>query len=282
MNMPQSALSTLSPDSAADAVTAPAVSWAAIFAGALAAAAVSLILLAIGAGFDLLAVSPWSGAGATLTTFTVMTAIWYIVIQWVSAGVGGYLAGRLRTRWVGTHTHEVFFRDTAHGLVTWAASSILAATLLTSAASSLVSGGSHAAATLTGAMMPRGPGPAGPNASSYDLDVLFRGTGADNGAPGSDPRAETQRIVAAGLADGDVPAADRAYLASVVSARTGLGQPEAAQRVDTYIERAKQAADKARKAAAAFALYSAVSLLIGAFIACVAAALGGQRRDLHP
>lgn len=282
MNMPQSALSPLSPDVVAGAASPAAVSWAAILAGALAAAAVSLILLAIGSGFDLLAVSPWSGGGATLTTFTVMTAIWFIVMQWVSAGVGGYLAGRLRTRWVGTHTHEVFFRDTAHGLVTWAVSSILAATLFVSAAASLTTGQAHAMTALTDGMMPRGSGPAGSMASGYDLDLLFRGTRAETNGPGSDPRPEALRIVATGLAEGDVPAADRAYLTSLVSARTGVAQPEAAQRVDTLITHSKETADKARKAAAAFALYSAVSLLIGAFIACVAAALGGQRRDLHP
>ena len=282
MNMPHNTVSTLGREFETGPAAPSAVSWAAILAGAVAAASVSLILLAVGSGLDLLAVSPWSGSGAAVTTFTVMTAVWFIIIQWVSAGVGGYLAGRLRTRWVGTHTHEVFFRDTAHGLVTWAVSSILAATIFASAAASLTTGGTHAAAVLTGAMLPRGPGAAGPMASSYDADVLFRGTGTDANASGSDPRPEALRIVATGLAGGDVAAADRVYLTSLVSARTGLAQPEAAQRVDTFIANSKQAADKARRAAAAFALYSAISLLIGAFIACVAAALGGQRRDLHP
>ena len=91
-----------------------AISWAAIIGGAFATAALSLILLALGSGFGLASVSPWPNSGASVTTFTAMTAIWLIIVQWVSSGLGGYLTGRLRTKWVGVHTHEVFFRDTAN------------------------------------------------------------------------------------------------------------------------------------------------------------------------
>ena len=82
-----------------------AVSWAAIFAGAATGVAASLILLAVGAGMGLASVSPWANVGASLTTFTVMTAIWLIFVQWVASGLGGYITGRLRTRWAGTHQH---------------------------------------------------------------------------------------------------------------------------------------------------------------------------------
>src|SRR5690348_13139804 len=110
-----------------------AASWPAIFAGAVTAIATTLILLALGTGFGLASVSPWPHSGASATTFTVMTAIWLIVVQWLSSLIGGYLAGRLRTRWVGLHTHEVFFRDTAHGFVTWALATVVGAAVLTSA-----------------------------------------------------------------------------------------------------------------------------------------------------
>ena len=93
--------------------TASAVSWAAIFAGAAVALALGLILLALGAGIGLASVSPWGGS-VSLTTFTVYSAIWLIVVQWLSSALGGYVTGRLRTKWVGVHTDEVFFRDTAH------------------------------------------------------------------------------------------------------------------------------------------------------------------------
>ena len=103
------------------------VAWPAIIGGAFAAAALSLILLALGSGFGLASVSPWPNAGASVTTFTVMTAVWLIVTQWLASGLGGYLTGRLRTKWVGLHTHEVFFRDTANGFLTWATATVIGA-----------------------------------------------------------------------------------------------------------------------------------------------------------
>jgi hypothetical protein len=260
-----------------------AMSWAAIIGGAVVAAAVSLLLVALGAGLDLASISPWSGSGATATTFTVMTAIWFIVIQWVASGLGGYLTGRLRTKWVNTHTHEVFFRDTAHGFVTWALATVLTAAVLTSSAASLVAGGVHTATALASGAA-AGNASAGVAAGSYDLDVLFRGGAAEADSSSSassavDPRVEAMRIMANGLAHHGVPAADHAYLAGLVAARTGISQTDAPHRVDIFLTRSKEAADSARKTASAIAVFTAISMLIGAFIACVAAALGGRRRD---
>lgn len=97
-----------------------AVSWAAILAGAFATAAIALLLAVLGAGFGLSSLSPWSSTGATLATVGVGAAIWLVIVQWLSAALGGYLTGRLRSAWTGVHTDEVFFRDTAHGLLMWA------------------------------------------------------------------------------------------------------------------------------------------------------------------
>lgn len=254
-----------------------AVSWAAIIAGAAVAASASLILVAIGAGFDLLSVSPWGGHGVSAATFTAMTAVWFVVIQWVASAVGGYVTGRLRTKWVALHTHEVFFRDTAHGFATWGVATLLTAFVFASSAASLVSGGTHVAAAPMQGSTASGPGPL---AASYDLDVLFRGASFNTAGSGTpDPRPEVMRLVANGLANGEVPSADHSYLAALVAARTGISQAEANQRVDAFITHSKAAADKARKASAAFAILTGISLLIGAFIACVAAALGGRERD---
>lgn len=257
------------------------MSWGAIIGGAVVAAAVSLVLIALGAGFDLASVSPWPGNGASATTFTAMTAIWFIVIQWLASAFGGYLTGRLRTQWVNTHAHEVFFRDTAHGLVTWALATVLAAGVLTSATTLLAAGAARAVTT----MAPGGTSgnTRGSAAGSYDLDVLFRGrageANSESASALADARTETMRILANGLASHGVPAADRSYLAQLVAARTGVSQAQAEQRVDTFIEHSKQTADQARKAASAVAIFTALSMLIGAFIACVAAAIGGRRRD---
>ena len=111
-----SSIEVVAPASSVGVVSEPSdassVSWAAVFAGALAAAALSLILLLLGSGLGLSMVSPWSGQGVSGTTFAVSTAVWLVVVQWLSAAFGGYLAGRLRTKWAGINTNGVFFRDT--------------------------------------------------------------------------------------------------------------------------------------------------------------------------
>jgi hypothetical protein len=277
-----------------------AVSWAAVLAGAFVAAAVSLILVALGSGFGLAAVSPWPRAGVSATTFTVTAAIWLIVVQWLAFALGGYLTGRLRTKWTGLHTHEVAFRDTAHGFLTWAVATVIGALVLTSAASALVGGGVRATATVASGAVQGAAGGAAQSAGAanggqsqtrdYAVDTLFRPSdlAAGNKVSGDD-RAETGRILAMGAAKGEVSAADRAYLAQLISARTGVSADDAQKRVNAALtdekaaaDKARQAADQARKAASALAIYTAVSMLIGAFIACAAAALGGQQRDLHP
>ena len=113
------------------AASASAVSWSAIFAGASVAAAVSLVLLTLAIGFGILTVASWpyvSGA-----RMAAEAAIALIVMQWVSAALGGYITGRLRTRWIGLHTHEVFFRDTAHGFIAWSVATLVAALFFASA-----------------------------------------------------------------------------------------------------------------------------------------------------
>src|SRR5450631_183746 len=164
----------------ANEASTSAVSWAAIMAGAFVAASATVLLLALGTGLGLASVSPWPNSGASATTFTAATAIWFIVVQWVSSGMGGYITGRLRTRWVGTHTHEVFFRDTAHGFVTWAVSTVMVALLLTLGASAVVGGGVRTAATVAaGGAQGAAANAAQPNpfaSRAYDVDGLFRAT----------------------------------------------------------------------------------------------------------
>jgi hypothetical protein len=216
-----------------------------------------------------------------------MTAIWLIIVQWVSSGLGGYLTGRLRTKWVGVHTHEVFFRDTAHGFLTWAVAAVIGAAVLASTVSSLVSGGAHVAGTIaSGAAEGASQGAAQENPFASYVDSLFRSDHPDGKASDQDVRAETTRILASGIKDGDVPPGDKTYLAQLVAARTGLSQADAEKRVNDAIVKAKaaetkarQIADAARKAGAYLSIFTGLSMLIGAFIAAAAAALGGQHRD---
>lgn len=258
------------------AAAASGVSWGAVFAGAAVAAAVTLALMVLGTGFGLSIVSPWPGSGAGAATFAVTTAIGLIVIQWVASGLGGYVTGRLRTRWTDIHTDEVAFRDTAHGLLAWCVSTLAVAVLLGfvtyGAASTGVQATAAAAADPTG----------------YAIDLLFRPApdAQAQAAGGSDPRQEVARILANAAATGSLPAADKSYLAQLVSQRTGLAQADAEKRVDEMtaqvdaaIAKAREAADAARKAGLSTAFTAFLALLIGAFIAAVSASLGGHLRD---
>jgi hypothetical protein len=260
-----------------------AASWPSIIAGAFVAASATLVLVALGSGIGLASISPWHNHGVTVTTFAVTGAIWLILTQWISAGLGGYIAGRLRTRWVGTHTHEVFFRDTAHGFITWAVATVLLAAVLSSSLTTGAGVAGHALADVAAAEAQGAP------VSAYSVDKLFRSAGAVSPTtPSTDPRMETGHIAANALADGSVPDADRAYLVDQVVARTGISKTDAQARVDGFIAAMMQAqaklkadAEAARKAAARTSIFLALSMLVGAFIASVAAALGGRLRDEH-
>ena len=266
-----------------------AVSWAAVFAGTFATLATTLILLALGAGLGFTSISPWPNAGASITTFSIMTGIGLILVQWISSALGGFLTGRLRTKWVNVHTYEVFFRDTAHGFLTWALATVVGALLLASAASSIIGGGARAVGAVAGEATQAGAQLASQAASSisgYDVDSLFRSDKPDTAANPQQDIAQTTRILAAGLSSGDMPPADKAYLAQLISNRTGISQADAQKRLDDVFARAKdaevkarQAADAARKAAAQLSIFTALSMLIGAFIASAAAAYGGSSRD---
>jgi len=291
-----------------------AVAWPAIIGGAFAAAALTLILLALGAGFGLAAVSPWPGAGATATTVTAATAVWLIVVQWLSSGVGGYLTGRLRTKWVGLHTHEVFFRDTANGFLTWAVATVIGAALLASAASAVmgrtaaVAGNVASGAAAGAGQAAARPGGTAAEPTAYFVDRLYRSDHPATNGSAAEVRAETTRILVTGLgqggdsqggvsqggvspggdSSGGVSAADRAYLVQLVAARTGLSPADADKRVGTVLAEEKAAeaklrtaANTARKAGATLSIVTGLSMLVGAFIACVAAALGGRQRDAH-
>ncbi|MET0221740.1 MAG: hypothetical protein ABW213_13880 [Tardiphaga sp.] len=249
------------------------VSWPAIAAGAVASLALTLVLIAFGTGLGLSAVSPWSNSGASATTFKITTGLYLVVIAMISSAIGGYLAGRLRARWVGVHTDEVYFRDTAHGFLAWAFATVLGAILLASPASTLVGGAvSGMSAGATAAAAQSGP------VDGY-VDTLLRPNTPSANANGSDGRAELSRIMTTSLRNGEMKPEDRAYLNRVIAARTGVSEADADKRVNDAITAAKTAADTARKNAMQLAFWLTASLLIGAFSASLAATEGGGLRD---
>ncbi|HUL06212.1 MAG TPA: hypothetical protein VLV76_07750 [Candidatus Acidoferrum sp.] len=275
-------------------VAATAVSWGAIFAGAIAAVAITLILLLLGSGIGLSVISPWYGAGVTATTLGLSAVIWLVVVQWLSSALGGFLAGRLRTKWTGLHTHEVGFRDTAHGLLAWSLATVAGAVLLGSITMAGVGAAAKgvtdvAAGAATGAAQAGVQSATGATADplGYVVDSMFRSAGAPDTAR-TDYRSEAVRIVAHSIQDGKVALApeDRTYLAQLVSARAGISQADAEKRVDTLVAQANEAqtkiraaADEARKRTAQLSIMLALSMAIGAFVASAAAAYGGSVRD---
>lgn len=294
-------------------------SWGAVLAGGLAAVGASLIFLLLGSGLGLASVSPWAGASVTATGLAVGAAIWLVVVQWLASAFGGYVAGRLRTKWADRFSDEVFFRDTAHGFLAWSVGTLLMVGIFASAGTTVltgvgaaVSGGAAAAASQadTGSgggyyidrlfRTPLGSEPAAAettpapatttttDATSTTATATPATTTQTAAAPATmsqpaateDRGAREESLLLFGRAvGGQGNADDEAYLAQLVSERTGLAPADAEQRVQEAIADAKAAADSARKAAATASFLTALSLLIGAFVAAAAGGLGGRHRD---
>jgi hypothetical protein len=274
------------------------VSWGAVLAGGIAAAAVTLVLLAFGVGVGFSVVSPWSDQGVSSTTLHVGAGIYLVVVAMLASTVGGYLAGRLRNRWAGVHHDEVYFRDTAHGFLAWAFATVLTATALGGATTHILAGAA-AGVVPAAASSANSAG----NPTDIYVEKLLRvdadtapavagptplGDAAGSSGPGQQTRggnyygtrAELGRVIASGMSkSGDVSAADRTYAAKIVARRTGLSQADAEKRVNDTIAQAKKAADDARKVAAKLSLWLAASMLAGALAASLAATEGGLLRD---
>lgn len=252
---------------------AAGISWASVLAGAAVSLSLTLIMLTLGTGFGLSMVSPWAGAGVSATTFKISTGLYLIVVAMISSSLGGYIAGRLRYGWATAHQDEVYFRDTAHGFVTWAVASLIGALLLGSAVSGLVGSATMGAA--------QGAAAATAQAGPMDgyVDRLLRPGTATN-ADGTDVRPEVTRLLTSSFRNGgSVSTGDQQYVARVVASKTGLSQAEAEQRTNEIVTQAKNDLDTARKAAAQLAFWLTASLFVGAFCASLAATEGGGLRD---
>jgi hypothetical protein len=242
------------------------VSWGAVIGGAFVAAAFYLILLALGAGLGLSAVSPWSSVGVSASAVGTAAIVWLIFIEIVASALGGYLTGRLRSKWALIHTDEVYFRDTANGFLAWAVALVISVTFLASAAASMV--GVTAASTTD------------PNA--YYVDSLFRSDHAGSESKDVALQAEAGRILANALRQNQMPAEDQNYLARLTAAKTGISVPEAQKRISDVVAEARQTEDTARKVTAHLLLWLFLALMMGAFSACYAATIGGRQRDHVP
>lgn len=263
----------LAPLSGKNEASTSGVSWAAISAGAFVSAALCLSLSTLGAGAGLSSLSPWSNSGASASAVGMGAIIWFVVVEIIASALGGYLTGRLRTKWVDIHSDEVYFRDTAHGFLAWAVAFVITAAFVIVSASSMVSGevrtnnGSRTASVAA-------------DSSRYFTDSLFRSTqpSASNSADEA-LRAEAGVIFAHSLANRELTDEDKTYLTDAVVSKTGLSRTEAEKRVSSTFERDQQAADTARKAVAHSLYWLFLALLFGAFAASIAATWGGRQRD---
>ena len=271
------------------------VSWGAVLAGAAAAAALSFILLILGVGLGLSSVSPYSYSASNISDATIA---WLAFMQLAASGIGGYMAGRLRRKWANVHRDEVHFRDTAHGLLAWAVATLVTVAVLAGGARAVMSGAIDASAAAGGAMAPALASGANAlanneaakagNPADYFSDMVLRSDAPEGVNPGQ--RTEVNKILVTALAAASLPAEDRTYLAQLMAKRSGMSQADAERRVDAIYARASaaaaqakakalEAAEKARKAAAHSALWMFIALLLGAFVASLAATFGGEQRD---
>jgi hypothetical protein len=249
------------------------ISWPAVIGGAFVSAALSLILISLGTGLGFSSVSPWANKGASASAVGMGAIIWVIFTQIVAFAVGGYLAGRLRTKWVDIHTDEVYFRDTAHGFLVWAVGTVLIAAFPASAAAMMAGKAAQPGSQTSAAdasML---------NPNEYMIDMLFRSNGPMTEPNAGMMRAEADRIFAHSLTNGSMSQDDSAYLARLVSARTGLNEGDAQRRVSEVFAQAQEAAETTRKAIAHLSLWLFVALLSGAFCASFAGTIGGRQRD---
>lgn len=255
-----------------EAVAAPMyISWGAVIAGAIAASALTFVLITFGAAIGLAIASPSATWRDTSVALALLSGLWLLLTAIASFALGGYLAGRLRATGESTTADEVELRDGIHGLLVWGLAILIGAALALGLART-------AAAPATGNVLAPTASTAEP-LLAFELDRLFRADRRAGEAVEPDVRAQAARIITTSLGHADMAAEDRAYLVRLVMARTGLAQPDAERRVTEVIAQARRAIRRARANAVILAFMAAASLLAGAAVAWFAAGFGGRHRD---
>lgn len=251
----------------ADHFVLAGVSWSAVLGGAVVIDAISFILLSLGAGLGLSTITPWSGPGDSPDPIGMATILWLVAMQAMSGGLGGYLAGRFRNRWVGIHGDETYFRDTAHGFLAWGVALIGTVAFLASAATVMAGGAASAPSNTTEAVSP----------NAYYVDVLLRSPTPADATP--ETRGELERILARTLTMGTLAADDRTAAGRLITQHTGVDLASAERRTTDVVAMATSAAEEAKDALGHSLLWVFLGLLVGAFCASAAATIGGRQRD---
>jgi hypothetical protein len=274
------------------------VEWGPIILGTLAALAMLVVLMAFGSALGLSVVSPQPYAGISARGAAVLAGLYIALVHVAAFATGGYLAGRLRSPWTTDTLVERHFRDGAHGFAVWSLGVVLGAILALSGAAGLLKAGTAiAAAGTVGASSNPAIAQISMQPTDYAVDRLLApapggGAGATPAGDGAantsraDLAAPIARAFTANLHNPQLDANDRTMLASLVSQRTGLSQADAEKRVDQAFaelkaaeQKARDAADKARKTTLIAAFLAAAAMAIGAAAACAGATLGARHRD---
>lgn len=294
-------MATVGPAPTSPAAATSFVVWSAVLAGAVLAAAISFVLLTFGTAIGLSTTSPWPNSGLSATIVAALAILWVMMQQIGAFMVGGYVAGRMRSRW-SEAGDESDFRDGLHGGLVWAVGVAIGALIFASAAGAVartgaeVAGHAGAAAAASAndpmgavidtmmrpAMVAQANAPAPAGAAQGAAPAPSQALRARPGnAPGQadEQRAEVARLMATATTSESMSAQDRAYLAQLVAQRTGLSQQEAERRVNDAVAAARQAADRARRAAVLTGFVTAASLMISFAAAWWAAVKGGNHRD---
>jgi hypothetical protein len=260
--------------------------WPAVFAGAVVASAISLVLVTFGSAIGLSLTSPFDNTGMSAVGLAIALGLWLVWVQVSSFMAGGYVTGRMRRRAYDATEHESDVRDGMHGLVMWGTGVLVGALFLAlSAGGAATTAATAAGGAAQAAVEKMASAAEGTSPFSQAVDTAFRTSRPEAGSS-SDARNEAMAIVARGIANGDIPQADRTYLAQVIAARTDVPPDEAKTRVDTMVTNAQQAADEAKQKAqrakhfaVIAAFLAAAALAISAAAAFWAAGMGGRHRD---
>jgi hypothetical protein len=302
-------MAVIAPSTASVVATDPVrphyLEWGPVILGALGATAISVVLLTFGAALGLSVVSPYPYAGISAKGLAVLTGTYVALVTVASFGAGGYLAGRLRAPWpkaTGPEEAESHFRDGSYGFGVWALGVLLGSALAVSGVGGVLKAAVHSGATVAaagtaGAASNPAAGAALNRLSMEPTDFAVdrvlapapggaAPAGAAPAASRADLAAPITRAFAANLDNPQLNAADRTYLVQLVTQQTGMSQADAEKRVDTAFsdlkaaeQKARDAAEHARKATLIAAFLAAATLAIGCAAACGAASLGGRHRD---
>src|SRR3981081_400777 len=248
--------------------------WTPVVAGAICAAALSFILVTFAAavGLGVSSTSPtWRDASVALW---ILSGLYLILQALLSFGLGGYIAGRIRTSLAENSTEEVENRDGLHGLAAWALAVVMGAAL----------GGLIGASAINRPSVPTtsANSSAAEPILSYELDRLFRSARRPANVDLNSERAEAGRILLTSSSHEGVSADDRTYLIQQVAATTGLAAADAERRVDNVIASSRTALARSRRSTIILAFSLAAALLLGAVAAWAAASAGGRHRDGEP